>query len=359
MWKGMDIVRGLLGQIRMKLFLAAALLLLAAILGGVWYFSFYTKTPDYSIRMIQTAIEKHDLAQFQKYVDVDHLLDTSCDALMEGIIDSERPMSDEARVAMSGFTKMFKAPLVTSFKGAVNQYIVSGTWGGDASKEADQGIPIDSDVVLSKSGLKDTSFRKIDYIAVDKEAGTAVAAVRVFQQDAASEFVLEVQFVQAGNGVWRASEITNFHEFIVFVMKARQVQLQKYVEDTTAIMERHDQVADANDRKVTEILSSGSLGNRETRAALKLLMQEAVIPDWTERRTELEDVDVPAAAQTLQKVRLRICDLHIAYAEGYAAWMDDKQAVTIRNADTKLKAAKTLEHEAVILMAQIKSGINS
>ena len=341
-------------QWKIRLFLLIFLLTAAAAGGIFWYVSYYTKTPDYAIQMIQASLEKHDREKFQKYVDLDTLLDGSADALMQGLIDTDRPMPEDARAAVSGFTKMFKAPLVTSFKGLINQYVSTGQWGSDESKAVDQGIPIDSDLVLEKSGLKEMSYRKIDYVAVDKEAGTAVAGVRVYQQEAADEFVLEIKFVQAANGVWRASEIVNFHDFIVFVMQARREHMQKYLDDTVPLKARHDKAVQAIEQRITDTLAGGTLGSQDTRSALKKIMQEEMVPEWTQYKNELSTVEVSDAAQTLQRLRLRICDLRIAYAEGYAAWMDDKKATTIREADKSLKQAKTLEQEAGVLAAQMK-----
>ena len=354
--KGDGIMTGNLSrQSQLKIFFAVVLLLLAGAGALWWYFAQYTKTPEYSMKMIEESVARHDMAKFQKYVDVDHLLDTASDALMEGLIDADRPMSEEARTAVSGFTKMFKAPLVLSFKAAINHYIESGEWGTDASKAADQGIPIDSDLVLAKSGLKDLSFRRVDHVAVDKEAGTAVAGVRVYQAEAGEEFVLEVRFVRADSGIWRASEILNFRDFITFAAQARQSHMQEYLEDSASIMERHDKNARQVDKKLQDILAAGSLGNDDTRSTVKKLMQEEAIPDWQQRKAELEEMEVPSAAGTLHRLRLRICDLRLAYAEGYAAWMDDKQAGTIRAADAKLKEAHTLEHEAAILVSQARA----
>ena len=92
-----------------------------------------------------------------------------------------------------------------------------------------------------------------------------------------------------------------------------------------------------------------ALGNDATRQALKELMENTILPDWQARKAELEAIDAPQAAQTLHRLRLHICDLRIDYAEGYAAWMTDKKAATIRDAETKLKQARTLEQEELFL----------
>ena len=340
-------------QWKARIFMMVFLLLAAAGGGIFWYFSYYTKTPDYAIQMIQTAIEKHDTTKFQTYVDMDALLDGSADALLQGLIDTDRPMPEEAKTAVSGFAKMFKAPLIASFKDVIQRYVATGTWGSDDTEGAAQGTPIDLDLVLAKSGLKDTSFRKIDYVAVDKDAGTAVAGVRVYQKEAADEFVLEVKFIQAKDGVWRASEISNFHDFIVFVMQARRAHLQDYLKGTADLQEQHEKKIAEVEQQISLTLASGSLGNTETRAALKKIMLEQMVPAWTQYKDQLSTIETGAAAQTLQRLRLRICDLRIGYAEGYAAWMDDKKAATIREAEQKLKQAKTLEQEAQILTKQM------
>jgi hypothetical protein len=349
-----DMIGRLSRQLRMKLFLAGLVIGVVFAAGMAWYFSYYTRTPDYAIRMIQESIEKHDTVKFQKYVDVDSLLGDSCDALMEGLMDSERPMPEEAKAAVSGFAKMFKAPLVTSFKGTINHYVESGSWGEDASKAFDQGIPIDSDKILNKSGIREMSFRSIDYIAVDKEAGTAVVGVRVFQKEAEAEFVMEIHMARSDEGVWRVKTIGNFRDFIIFVNKARYSHLQDYMEATDALMVRHDKSVRVIEKKMQDKLLSGNLGNAELRDSLKHIMLDEYRADWSDRQDELNLIEVPDSASTLHKLRLRICSLRIDYAEKYAAWMDDKNAATIKAANEKLKEAKTLEHEAVIITSRIK-----
>ena len=105
-----------------------------------------------------------------------------------------------------------------------------------------------------------------------------------------------------------------------------------------------------------EILSAGALGNDATRQALKALMEDTILPDWQARKAELEAIEPPPAAQPLHRLRLHICNLRIAYAEGYAAWMTDKKAATIRDAETKLKQAKTLEMEEMFLTKRMGEG---
>ncbi len=348
--------KGLSGRFKAKLLFAGLAIVLVCGSGLIWYFSFYTKTPDYALKMVQESIVKHDTVKFHKYVDEDKLLAGVCDALMQGIIESERPMPEEAKVALSGFAKMFKAPLINSFKGSLNQYVENGKWGNDDSKSVDQGIPIDSDMIIEKSGVKDLQFEAIDYMAVDKEEKTAVAGVRVLQGESGESFVFEVELRQSEDGVWRVVNIKNFRDFVGLVSQSRRDLVQEYISVTQSLMEEHEKKIRLIEKKAKETLASGSLGNQATRDALKAIMQEELEPEWTARKNELEAVDVPPAAGTLQRLRLKICDLRIAYCQKYAKWLENKDAKTLKDANESLKEAKTLEHEALVIVGRIKAG---
>ena len=337
-------------SLRMKLYLLLVVLLLLALGSGYWYFNVYTKTPDYALQKIQQSLDEHDQKTFARYVDLDVLLDKSYDDMMEGLMDAEQPLSSEAKFTVGNFTQMLKAPLITSFKQAVEQYVATGSW-GEQSEDGSQGM--EAAQVLEKSGICESQFRKVDSVAKDKEAGTAIAKVRIFQQEANEEFVLDVQFTEQQDGTWRVTEINNFHEFVLFLTKARRAQMMQYADTTAEIIARHEANMVQAQEQFSSLLSRGALGSDETRKALKTFMEGTMKADWQQRKAELEAVTVPAAAQTLHKLRLKICDLHIAYAAGYAAWMTDKKAATIREADRQLKQAKTLEQEEKFLARRV------
>lgn len=343
-------------QSRIRLFLAMFLLLLAVAGCGTWYFLYYTKTPEYAMQKIQDAFEKHDWQTFQKYVDMDALLDSSSEALIQALIDTDRPMSGEAKAAMGGFVQMFKAPLALTLRDEVQRYVEKGEWTAPATDTPEAREPLSLDVVLTRLGLKAIHFRKIDYIAADKTAGTARAGVRIYQADAGEEFVFEMKLTQAADGVWRVTEIQNLHDFIAMVAKAHDAALEAYIEKSQAIMDSHGKSVQEIEQEISSTLQQGSLGSEETRKALKNIMLDKMVADWTARKEELSSLSVPPMAETLHRLRLRICDMRIAYALGYAAWMDDKQAATIRDAEAKLKQAKTLESEAAAIARHMTGG---
>ncbi len=341
-------------QWKAKCIFVLGVILFLGICGIFWYFFVYAKTPEYSVQMIQKAVERHDKERFREYVDLDAVLDDAYDELVLGIMDAEQTMPEETKAAVEDLVRVLKAPLITSFQTAVDSYVVTGSWESENLEENS----MDFQQALQRAGLKDASFRGIDGIYRDEEKGTAIVKVRVYQADAGAEFVLDAVLAQTEQGTWRVERIENFRDFVSFVGRARQAELAKYVETTADIMAQHEKTMRDADFEFQRIISAGSLGRAGTRADLKNHMEQTVLKDWKDRRSELEEVAVPEEAQSLHRLRLRICDLHIEYAEGYAAWLDDKKAATLREAEAKLRQARTLEQEARFLAKRMGGSPN-
>ncbi len=343
-------------SVKYRLFAVLAVAVVAAVGGVWWYASYYTNTPEYTIKMIQECFENHDKDKIKKYIDFDHLLDTSSDALLDGLVDASIPAVGEAKDAVSSFSRMFKAPVTMSLQMAIDNYIEYGQWTKDNNSSEGMGN-IDADMVVKKSGLGATSFRKMDSMAVDNDNGTAVAKVRVFQEEANEEFILDMELVKKDDGGWQLYEITNLKDFVTMVNHSRRDHVKDYLDKSATIMSNHDAKIMSLEQDISTVLNGGSLGSSDTRKELRNIMEDKVIPEWQARKGELEAMSVPPAAGTLHRLRIKICDLHIEYAKGYAKWMDDKNASTIRTADTALKQAKTLEKEAELLTRQVNSHI--
>lgn len=343
---------GLSGGIKLRIIVAAAVLAVAASAAGAWYFLKYASSPDYALAKLEEAVEKHDKDQFYKYADVEHLLDTASNVMIEGLVDSTVPVSADAKAAVGSFARMFKDPVVMSMQRALDNYIMYGNWKSmEISRDANS-FDVDSDMVVSRMGVAEISFKRIDSLAIDDENGTAVAKAVVHHSEADEDFTLDVELIQSEEGHWKLYEITNLQDYVKFVNMSRQKKVKAYFDEVTEIIAAHEASIKDIDSKLNELLLSGSLGSNETRESIKKIMNEELVPDWRNRKTELEAVSVPPSVASLHRLQLKICDLRIAYGESYARWMDDKKAASIRNAENSLKQAKTLEKEAELLTKQ-------
>lgn len=344
-------------SMRKRLIAVLALLVVLLVAGGVWYAKYYTKTPEYTIKMVQEAVTDHDKDKLYQYIDVEHMLDTASDAMLDGLVQAMVPATGDTKEAVSSLTKMFKAPVVMSFQKAVDTYVEQGVW-IDANTDPNSiAASVDTDMIVSRIGLSDISFQKLDSMSVDFETGTAVAKVRVLQNSSNEEFVLDVELLETEDGSWQVYEITNFKEFIENMQSQRQKQVKAYLDDSASLMQSHDAVVAEADQEMADILAAGSLGSNDTRSAIKAVLESKTIPDWEARKAELEAMPVPDAAGSLHRLRLKICDARIEYATNYAKWMDDKKAASVRAADNSIKIAKTLEKDAELLTKQVNAHV--
>ena len=82
---------------------------------------------------------------------------------------------------------------------------------------------------------------------------------------------------------------------------------------------------------------------------------EVLKKDWEERKQELFSLRVPKDAETLHNLYMKICDIYIDAAQDYAKWMDDKNAATIKAAESKIHQAQTLTSEAMAIAKRMTS----
>lgn len=349
-------MNGFMQSIKKRLIALGVVLVLLAAAGGYWYVDIYTKTPEYTLKMVQEAVSDHNKEKLDKYVAVDHLLDTASDDMLDGLIQAMVPATGDTREAVSNLSRMFKTPVVTSLRTAVMNYVEYGSWTNQKSDDNSVNGLVDADMIVNRIGLPSIEFQKLDSMAVDKEEGTALAKVRVLQTDSNEEFVLDVELCQQQDGLWQVYEIVNFKDFIEKLQNIRQQQVKAYLEESSQLMAQHDAVIAESQQRITAIFAGGTLGNDSIRGQVKRVSEEQVA-DWQSRKAELEAMEVPDAAGSLHRLRLKICDARIEAAANYAKWMDDKKVATIRASDNSMKIAKTLEKDAELLTKQVNAHV--
>lgn len=339
-----------------RLISLGVVLLLLAIAGSWWYSAYYVRTPEYAIKMLQEAFETHDKEKLYKYVDMDHFLDVSTDALLEGLVEATIPAVGDTKDAVSSFSLMFKEPVKMSFRQAIDNYVLYGQWRSQSASKEGAG-PIDADMIVERAGISAISFQKMESMAVDADQGVAVAKLEVYQEDAKISYILNVELIKSEDDYWQVYEISNLKDFIEKVHESKRQMVRDYLAKSANVMKSHEETNAALEKKAKEILSSGSLGNTETRNALKDLYDKELFSEWTSYKNDLSAMEVPAAANTLHKLRIRICDLRLQYFTAYSKWLDDKNVASIRAADKLYKQVKTLEKEAELLTRQVNAHI--
>ncbi|GAA4502316.1 hypothetical protein GCM10023172_25520 [Hymenobacter ginsengisoli] len=204
----------------MKRLLLFVLLALAA--GGYYYYTSLKKGPEYALLQAAAATQTHDLAAFERYVDVDaltsHLVDDVADH--SGVLAALVPGGG---LALRGGLRLLKPQLTKAAHNEVQRYVETG------SLEAAQAAAPKRLVNLSLLGLAgrvvspDSKFKGIKY-STDK-GNEALVGLEFSQPRYDTTMVVEVKLLKQADGHWQAKQITNADELVAGVARLEKNHL--------------------------------------------------------------------------------------------------------------------------------------
>lgn len=303
--------------------------------GRYLYANWNQSTPQNALQTVEDAITNHSKEDFYKAVNLDSVLATSYDGVVDSLTDSDKTMTAEAREAIKNFTQMLKSPLLISMKAAIETYIETGNFHSDDNAGISE--------LVGRIGIDRVEYRGVENVRVNpKDDNEAVARIKIYQPEIQREFIIEAVMRRDSEEQWKVVGLKNVKSFIESLNEVRRSELDRYLEVSAEIAERHDTTIREAEQRYATILSLGNIGQDRTRSDLRNLLLDVVKKDWEVRKQELFGLSVPHGAETLQNLRLKICDLEIEYADEYARWMDDRKSATLKSAEDKKRQADTL-----------------
>ena len=329
---------------RIKKLAGAGLAALAVVVagGGYYYFHVDTDTPAFAIKSIREAVENHDTKTFYRAVNVDGVLDSSYDGIVDGLTSSYVSSTPDAKDNVKNFMEIVRAPLMLSLKAAIDSYVAKG----DLETEKNVGVV----ELLDKTGLNDAEIRDVKNIEInDANKNEAFTDLIIYQPDLDREFAIQLILSRGAEGQWQVSRVQNFQEYVEQIKEARRAQLEDYLAKAGEINSRHDTIVNEAEQKYGLILAAGNVSKKETRTELKTLINDVFKKDWEERKQELFSLQMPKDAEPLHNLYMKICDLAIDASNDYAKWLDDNNPATIKAAEGKIHQVQTLTTEAADL----------
>ena len=179
------------------------LLFVVAAIGAYTYYQNYTGSPKYSLLQAHEALEDHDMAAFEKYVDVPGLTGSLIDQLAEqrGLISALNPASGVIRQAL----RYMKPQLTQVARKEIEKYVETGDFKKDPNAPKKK-------VDISLSGLwhkvvsDSAAFKGVKY--VKEEGQTALVGIEFTQPRYDTTMVLEVKMRDQGD-YWQVVALTN------------------------------------------------------------------------------------------------------------------------------------------------------
>lgn len=191
-----------------KLLLFVLLLALGA--GGYYYYRSLQHGPSGALVAAANAVQTHDMAAFEKYVDVNsvttHLVD---DVAQQGAgLTSLLPGGS---LLMGGALRLLKPTLARAAHQEVRRYVETGSLEAAAAAAPKRLVNVSLTGLASKVVSPESEFKGVKYTR--EEGDNAFVGLEVSQPKYDTTMVVEVKLRRQGDH-WRMTEITNSGELL-------------------------------------------------------------------------------------------------------------------------------------------------
>ncbi len=173
---------------RKKIALGAALAVLIGAVSG-WYFLYYTRTPQYAVKLIRESVNKHDIVTFQDHTDLTRVVEKGYDAILAA--QGDNGVED-------GYTEGEKDEITRHLEEVIHNGVLTGDWSDSYRKtHPDKLLPVDWTALKVKDIQPGAKYPQDALVNVQMDNPTVGAAT----------LVLHMQKNAKGN--WQLVEITN------------------------------------------------------------------------------------------------------------------------------------------------------
>ncbi|RZJ95050.1 MAG: hypothetical protein EOO60_01525 [Hymenobacter sp.] len=205
-----------------KLVLLIVLIALAA--GGYYYYNSLKSGPSYALMQAAAATQTHDLATFERYVDIDaltgHLVD---DVVNQGsVLTSLMPGGS---LAMHGALRMLKPQLTKAAHKEVQRYVETGSLAAAAAAAPKRLVNLSLTGLAGQVISPNSEFKGIKYTT--EKGDEALVGLEFTQPKYDTTMVLEVRLLKQADSHWQVKEITNTSELVRGVARLEKQRLLK------------------------------------------------------------------------------------------------------------------------------------
>ncbi len=268
-----------MGVVRMqkKISYFIGILVLVGVAIGGWYNFYYIKTPEYSMKILQEAIQKKDIDTFKKHVDLEEV----SSSLVDGYLEAKNKNTKEKDELGDAFVKALKPQISSMLKDEITSKVKNGSWEIEESNKI-----VNDEVVMADVNLSGVKIKKISYIK--NEGDVPHVGIDIDTPALPENYVIDLKLSKNDDGSWKISDVTNFEEYTDKVIKQKKEDLKKYIADTKSYIAE-------NNKKWAEV-------PRDNRKVAYAKYAELC----KERLDKLNELDVPYGAKELNELRKEV-----------------------------------------------------
>lgn len=201
------------------------LLLLVALvaIGGYFYYQSLKAGPKYALVQVANAARTHDMATFERYVDVNSVTGNLVDQVANQ--GSSLGLLNPGGLAFKSALRMLKPQLTQVVRKEVQQFVETGSLQGAANAVDSKGMMnISLAGLAGKVASPDSKFKDVKY--VKEEGEQALVGIEFTQPKYDTTMVVELKMLNRGDH-WQVTEITNTGDLLKQVARLEKQRLLK------------------------------------------------------------------------------------------------------------------------------------
>ena len=291
-----------LRQQRQNILLAILLTLLATC--SIWYFFFYTRTPEYALKQAFVALEEKNSTHFQQYVNLKLLTSKAYDDLTVDLFAYDATLTPQSKVLFEKFYILVKPELTSGSIDTILNRIETGVWvlpnGTDILKGRQLGI--DFERFLERSQLRNTTLVSLG--SMERNGNSAIAHLSIQEDYTQTPFTMDLAMERNEDGYWQVAYIMNYKAHLNTVAPLQNKDIAEYIQTTQDIVDTNNLILAEQQEQFKSIMetSDGVLSETQRMSAMELL-QDEVIPTLKKRQKDLDEIPVPQGAAYLSRLR--------------------------------------------------------
>lgn len=168
-------------------------------------------SPQYSLKQLEKVIAKNDQLAFDKYVDLDKVIDNAIDQIWQYYTTVDEGIANRRWVEIGndigyGLLSLMKPNLNETIKKEVYRYI-SGKDSEEKDFTRDNNLSaVFARMIKEKLNPEKWEFQSINYSKIENNASFLI--LTYYDEIRGSNFLVEMKMVNM-NGFWQINEITN------------------------------------------------------------------------------------------------------------------------------------------------------
>ena len=202
-----------------KIYKIIGLILLLILAGCAFYFFYWVKTPQYSLKLIQESVENHDVVSFEKHVDTE----TLCTQALDAFLTQSMSETDKNNPFVQGLLQTIKPTLVTALKDEFTEYVRTGNLDiknpFENKKQTNQ---------FTKEENKVENYQRLQFKDINNvETNDNRATVDLLFYDTKTEkdFTIKIGMAKLEDGTWRVDSFIDLETFVNEFDKATKEKL--------------------------------------------------------------------------------------------------------------------------------------